>query len=488
LSGFALLIDWDNVRAEQDVAGFHCHSVAELAGGLRTAADELASASGGEVTYAAAFAPPDSFDHSTAAALLAARIEKVETSTKKQAADVAMICKAFLLYHAPDRCEQFIVVSGDGGFPALGDELVALDCRCQIWSFGTRSTSRDVQDWSDKEVLGELLEYQPCPPIAADEVQLLILGCERLMRDGTGIWTYRGAIKRIAHLGVVGDIQHVRTVWDMANASGAFAEDRPGQVTRGQGDRRLAYEDAEVRRYLTLCDILLEAVARGMRLEPKGVPEVRALARLTHPLLQDGERATVLETLVASGLLVRADDRVFLRDVDTDRLGCLTALRRVASIFFTRGTRELTRSNIMDYWVPHVVFGRGRHTSERAAARDAASRLVARAKASGLLIGKGWGTYQLRASHPLVQETERGMAELVRALAAHAGPDTAIPREDARKILAAHVPDDGGTPPFGLTSTEHDAWLALMASNRHLQLSQEVTLWRSDFVQGILNG
>ena len=471
----ALLIDWENVRNALNEQGYHCHASGAIAKGLLECARDRAADRGLSFDHAAIFIPPIALSEAERQELVNEGVEVVFTPEGPQAADMALSATVFRLLN--DGYSLFFIAANDAGFVQTAHQVERSHGNCWLWAVSPRRVRPEVRAWHLTEYLIEapspgdsLLPWlTPCPPPPADDVRLFVLACQQLAARGFALWSYPRALPELRKLDYLGSEAYVKTLWNQANSRGYFRSDPTVVDGRDTPRRRLAYENRDISRLLTICDAALAAV--GQR--PAGMSREAAFGVLAHPLCEGPKEAAAL-----FGLLVKAgyfyDGELVTLTREQLRFGTLSALRRIGLIAWDRTVQlnsdAISMTKIAERWPNHVARrARGQHFHTL---RQQGNEFVKMAKVAGLLVEQQTQQgvrYRIRESHPLVRDVKTVVSAAVALLDRLAAGDTSVHQDQVLAMLAQDKR-------FGHTPAENWSALSMLAS-------EELVTWHDYHVR-----
>lgn len=499
MSGAALLIDWDNIRARMGEQGLLCHGGQVLGAGLVEHARRWAVAQDSVLERSVAVAPESSFDADLRRALAAEDVAVEVCSSYQQAADMRILTLALQL-NLREGVDRFVLVSGDGGFMALSEELRERGCACAIWPFSDRDLAAELVRAPDLSFVKAMLDLRPCPPEQRDETHLLVIALQVLALRGHSCWHVGKAGERVCKLGLAGlsTQEELTRAWAGAELAGYFTHDEPARSSNNpDGDRRVRLEQPELRRLLATLDELMHELDKQTALGRGRVDAKRLLGSYSHPWLDGRSAYGSLDLLVAAGVL-KADATGVTQALPDARLGFAGSLLRMAAAARSlsespsAGAPTVTKSKLARRWVKHASGGRRLAAREATVLEAQGERMVRFARMQNLLYGAPGTGLELRKDHPVAIQAERGMEALVRLIGGYEAER--VPRDTVLRDMAELSRDSGGWPVVGQTAHEHRAWLGLMAAEDHVQISSRgpgsrtVALKPSPFVGRVLTG
>jgi hypothetical protein len=476
----ALLIDWENLKFAL-LEGNYRFTTADLARALRDSAAALARSVNQDLRldHATAFAPARALDNQTTQALRANDVTPYVTHGGRQAADLTIAIRAMQLRYEVPSTDFFVVVTGDGDFLPLVEELNKGGSRCHIWGVEKDRTSRSIQLHPLAGYVVERLNLRRDDPdkISAEQQLVFLLMCHRILDHGIHLGSPSFACQRLAELGIW-DLQRVEQMWNLANnrhvidhLRGFDQDGKPGTT------RRLAYErEAQVMRPVWVADLAVQRAAATRRKGPVGRGELMSL--LEQCGIPEGERAGFLKALEVSGYLAPSGDGYVAAD-SSSRYGLIGAAVRVALAFYavtcggrqdSLGMGQLIKSHWPRFYKPggdltaaEVV--QSAQDAQQSVERAIAIRLATRTRAV-LPDGRKVQAVTVLADHPLTVFLRKRLRLAVAELtAAGATPKVPVPYD----VFAARM---GALPVSPWADAEVDSWLSPLAAER-------VVTWRN---------
>ncbi|MGH3203959.1 MAG: NYN domain-containing protein [Streptosporangiaceae bacterium] len=479
----ALLIDWENLKFAL-LEGNYRFTTADLARGLRDSAAALAKSVNQDLRldHAIAFAPARALDNQTTQALRANDVTPYVTHGGRQAADLTIAIRATQLRYEVPSTDFFVVVTGDGDFLPLVEELNKGGSRCHIWGAEKDLTSRSIQPHPLAGYVAPMLNLRRDDPerIGAEQQLVFLLMCHRILDRGIHLGSPSFACQRLAELNIW-DLQRVEQMWNVASGRhvidhlrGFDQDGKPGTT------RRLAYErETQVMRPVWVADLAVQRAAVSRRRGPMGRGELISL--LEQCGVPEADRAGFLKALEVSGYLAPSGNGYVAAD-SSGRYGLIGAAMRVALAYYavTAGGRQESLGLgqlIKNHWPRFYKPGGDLTTAESVqSAEDArqsveraiAIRMAARTKAV-LKDGRKVQAITVLADHPVTVFLRKRLHLAVTELTA-AGAKATVPYD----VFAARM---AALPVGPWASAEADSWLSLLAAERVVTWkNREITL------------
>jgi hypothetical protein len=474
----ALLVDWGNIAIRRARAGYSCHSAAEIARRLVVHAREHATLHDVDLVALEAFVPRAELDAALIDALQHAGLAVRETPFSANAADYALLSRAFELRFA-DEVQHFVVASGDAIFCTFANVLRVAGARCDLWPFSRAGAAKTVQDWPHTRYLAKCLELPRCPRTDDDPALRAAVGLHVLGWRGRSCASATVARRDLAGTDLFDDLDRATTAWVLADQLGWFVGPLEPVGDQPRSERRLAYERMSVLAGLLVGDAIIRAV------ESAGAVAADTISELVeHPLAQD--RVPAISTLLQDAAVLATDDDGTLRIADPD-LGPRRLVEGVQRVIISmlELPEPVTRSAIASMWTRH--YRRLRATKAvQAQTRGCGSDAVRLAAATGALRRSGSGKYRLAPAHPITAAARGAAESAVRVIDAG---DLPVPIEVLQERLQDLPQPASGMPQCGWSAEERRVLVSALAGAGHVVIAGEsvVALRMTPFVQRTLD-
>lgn len=462
-----VLIDWDNLKITMQTKRLWS-STKQVIEQISDAAKKNLEARKIPLLAIEVFAPSGSYTGDDRRILDDLHVQTmVVGSAGKNAADLALAIRAVRLSY-DEGYDTFIVVGGDVDYLPLARDIEHHQQTFQLWAVAPDSVTAAVREYKGTRYLTDLINIKPGRPPTADEVQLFLLLCHRIVLDGTF-----GADGRLMRL-LTGlermPEQKLQAALNQAKDRGYFLEK--------ENRRRLRYENAYVAGLLERSDTVLEYI-RDIRGQSASLGQAIELLQRNR-LSDDAEAARLCAALNQAGYLSQVGSEYFL-EFPLAGFGTARVLARLAlivqNIFVQKPDWDaIGRTPVANHWVFHYQRGGIKEPSERALSDMQAHQVFSAGVAADILrkaSDTGPVRYSLNREHPIVVKSRQAAVEVVRTFEEKFGGKQA----DEAPILERLTLNSW-------TDSEARFWLGAMAAERHLTWRQhKVVLNNTPFVR-----
>jgi hypothetical protein len=384
----------------------------------------------------------------------------------KNAADLALAIRAVRLSY-DEGYDTFIVVSGDVDYLPLARDIEHHQQSFQLWAVAPDCVSGAVRDYKGTRYLTDLIDITPGRAPSADDVQLFLLLCHRVVMDGTF-----GGDGRLLRL--LADLN--RMPEEKLQAALNQAKDR-GYFLEKDNRRRLRYENTYLGSLFERCDVALEYIR-----ESRGQTATlgHTLELLQRNGVNDAEAARLCSALSQAGYLSQVGTDYFL-EFPLAGFGTARALSRLAlvvqNIFVQKPEWDaIGRMPVANHWVYHFRRGGIKDPADRPLSDMQANQVFSTAVAADVLrkaSASGPPRYTLNRSHPIVEKSRQAAIQVVRAFEEKFGG-----REAEEGPLLEHLALNSWT------DSEARFWLGAMTAERNLTWRQhKVVVNNTPFVR-----
>jgi NYN domain-containing protein len=454
LSKAVVLIDWDNLKITMLTKRLWS-STKQIIEQISDAAKKNLEARKIPLLAIEVFAPSSSYTGEDRRILDDLHVQAIVVGgAGKNAADLALAIRAVRLSY-DEGYDTFIVVSGDVDYLPLARDIEHHQQSFQLWAVSPDCVSGAVRDYKGTRYLTDLIKVTPGRAPSADDVQLFLLLCHRVVMDGT----FGGDGRLLRLLGELNRMPEAKLQPALNQA-----KDR-GYFLEKDNRRRLRYESTQVGSLFERCDIALEYIrdSRGQT------------ATLGHTLeflqrngVNDAEAARLCSALSQAGYLSQVGTDYFL-EFPLAGFGTARALSRLAlivqNIFVQKPEWDaIGRVPVANHWVYHFQRGGIKDPADRSLSDLQANQIFNAGVAADVLrkaSASGPPRYTLNRSHPAVEKSHQAAIQVVRAFDERFGV-----REVEEGPLLEHL----ALNPW--TDSEARFWLGAMAAERNLTWRQ----------------
>jgi hypothetical protein len=466
LAKAVVLIDWDNLKITMLTKRLWS-STKQVIEQISDAAKKSLDARRIPLLAIEVFAPSHSYTGEDRRILDDLHVQQMMVGgAGKNAADLALAIRAVRLAY-DQGYDTFIVVSGDVDYLPLARDIEHHQQSFQLWAVAPDCVSAAVRDYKGTRYLTDLIDITPGRAPSADDVQLFLLLCHRVVLDGT--FGGDGRLLRLL-------AEFNRMPEEKLQAALNQAKDR-GYFLEKDNRRRLRYENTYVGSLLERCDIALEYI-RECRGQSATVGHTLEL--LQRNGVNDAEAARVCSALSQAGYLSQVGTDYFL-EFPLAGFGTTRALSRLAlivqNIFAQKPEWDaIGRTPVANHWVNHFQRGGIKDPAERPLSDMQSNQVFSAGIAADILrkvSPSGPPRYSLNRSHPIVEKSRQAAIQVVRAFDEKVGG-----REAEEGPLIEYL----SLNPW--TVSEARFWLGAMTAERNLTWRQrKVVINNTPFVR-----
>jgi hypothetical protein len=469
LSKAVVLIDWDNLIITMRTKRLWS-STRQVIEQISEAAKKSLSARKIPLLAVEVFAPSHSYTGDDRRTLDDLHVQTmIVGGAGKNAADLALAIRAVRLSY-DEGYDTFIVVSGDVDYLPLARDIEHHQQNFQLWAVDRDSVTSAVREYSGTRFLTELIDIKPGPPPSADDMQVFLLLCQRIVLEGTF-----GNDGRLIRLLTAMDSMPEEKLQAVLNQ----AKDR-GYFLDKDSRRRLRYESGHVASLQDRCDTLLEYI-RDVRGQSVAVGQALELLQRNR-VTDDAEAARICAALAQAGYISQLGDEYVLA-FPLAGFGTARGLARLAlivqNIFIQKPDwTAIGRTPVANHWVYHYQRGGIKDPADRPLSDMQSNQLFNAGVAADLLrkvSATGPSRYSLNRSHPLAEKSRQAALQVVRAFAEEFGGRQAD-EDPFIEYLSLK----------SWTDSEARFWVGAMAAERNITWRQrKLVLNNTQFVRAL---